>query len=77
MTKDAIWPACLDLYDVCFIVSRYRKSFFPSALGTWLSADRVCPRMDNSDGKRVNTHDTLWPSNMVCWNIQNSKLFCL
>jgi hypothetical protein len=39
MTKDAVWPACLDLYDVCFIVSRYRKSFFPSALGTWLSAD--------------------------------------
>ena len=40
MTKDAIWPACLDLYHVCFIVSRYGKSFFfPSALGTWLSAD--------------------------------------
>ena len=39
MTKDAIWPACLDLYDVCFIVSWYRKSFFLSALGTWLSAD--------------------------------------
>jgi hypothetical protein len=33
MTKDAIWPACLDLYDVCFIVSRYRKSFFPLRIG--------------------------------------------
>jgi hypothetical protein len=33
MTKDAVWPACLDLYDVCFIVSRYRKSFFSLRIG--------------------------------------------